>query len=191
MGRTIVLALVLIFGFSFAGDYFDVNRLKGGHVDKAGIRKFGNAQKSGVLSSPENVKSTAEKLGYDESKLNGDINQITDEKTKNRILDFMSKFQNNSTKWKYRCREKRIVKIKQLWQCSLNKDVFDDYNLCDTKCLKQYECNQAKCYQTLQCERLSAGYICPIQKTQCQASISCPQGGTYNANTGKCEAQPL
>ncbi|HHJ63332.1 MAG TPA: hypothetical protein ENJ61_00330 [Aquifex aeolicus] len=36
----------------------------------------------------------------------------------------------------------------------------------------------------------SAGWLCPLEKTSCVQSFSCPQGGTYNRSTGVCEADP-
>jgi len=38
--------------------------------------------------------------------------------------------------------------------------------------------------------RNTTAWLCPIQKTLCAQSVTCPSGGTYNASTGKCEADP-
>ena len=36
----------------------------------------------------------------------------------------------------------------------------------------------------------SSGWLCPLGKVSCARNPSCPQGGTYNPNTGICEADP-
>jgi len=160
-------------------------------VDQQGIRDFGNQQKNTYLNDPSKFKSSiGNKLGYDESKVNGNISDIQSPDAKQKLIEIMSNMTSGS-KSIYKCYEERIVKVQNLFKCSLNGEVFNDNTLCNNNCFKQHDCIQSSCIQTAQCERLTAGFVCPIQKTQCQTSISCPSGGTYNANTGKCEAQPL
>ena len=166
--------------------YFDTNKLTNGNVDKQGTRNFASDQRNKVLKSPNDIKNRiGNKIRYDEKKVNGSVSAVQDKNTKQKIENIMSKINSSSTNI-YKCSEKRIVNIKQLWQCSLTNSIFDNYSLCDSKCIKQHKCNQANCYQTALCRGLSGGYVCSIQMTQCQTHISCPTSGYYNANTGKC-----
>ena len=184
----IVVLILLTAGLALA---FDYNKLKNGNVDQQGIRDFGNQQKNTYLNDPSKFKSSiGNKLGYDESKVNGNISDIQSPDAKQKLIEIMSNMPSGSKRI-YKCYEERIVKVQNLFKCSLNGEVFNDNTLCNNNCFKQHDCIQSSCIQTAQCERLTAGFVCPIQKTQCQTSISCPSGGTYNANTGKCEAQPL
>ncbi len=186
----IIALLLLIIGLS-AAQTFDYNKLKNGNVDQQGIRNFGNQQKNTYLNDPSKFKeSIGGKIGYDENKINGNISDIEDVNAKQKLIDLMSNMTSGS-KSIYKCYEERIVNVQNFFKCSLNGEVFNNNTLCNNSCFKQHDCIQSNCVQTAQCERLTAGFVCPIQKTQCTASISCPQGGTYNANTGKCEAQPL
>jgi len=184
------IIIVLLLGFSGLAFAFDMTGFQGGQVDKQQIRDFGNQQKNTYLSDPSKFKDTiGKKLGYDESKLNN-LNSVIDENKKQQIIQMMQNFNQSTYKWTYKCSQKRVVKIVSQWMCNLTQNVFNDYDICDANCIKQRNCNQAKCYQTASCQALQGGYICPIGQTQCNATITCASGGTYNANTGKCEANP-
>ena len=188
MERIVAVLLVLAINIAFA---FDYNKLKGGNVDQQGIRNFGDSQRQRFLDNPANIKNRiGDKVKYDESKLNSDISNLTDKEAKQKLIDLMTKINSSSAKRTYRCYEERVVNVKTLFKCSLTNDIFNDKTTCNNNCVKIHNCIQSNCIQTARCEALLGGYVCPIQKVQCSSSISCPAGGAYNANTGKCEANP-
>ncbi len=162
---------------SAGGCSFDINNF-GGNVKT----NLGNAQ---------SVKSRLKKdLKYDPDTPASNPGSIPDQNAADRMNQILQSIQGASSV-NFTCTEKRVISVKALYRCTWNENLFPDKTLCETRCIEEGSCKQAPCYETAYCTQLSAGYVCPIGMVQCEAIPTCPSGGTYNAQTGKCEANPL
>lgn len=119
-----------------------------------------------------------------------DLEGLVDRHQSRKMIELFQKFRSRAVR-EFTCYQVRTVKVNAKWKCSYDGRLFEDEATCRQSCMKQHSCNQLPCYTVQSCNELSGGYVCPIGMVQCEATPSCPPGGTYNAQTGKCEAEPL
>jgi len=119
-----------------------------------------------------------------------DLSRVIDVNKQQEILDLMKYFSSEPVR-EFTCYQVRKIDVDVKWKCSLTGRLFNDKQLCEAHCIKQYQCSQVSCYTVRYCEKLKGGEVCPIGKTLCDAKITCPQNSSYNSSTGKCETSPL
>ena len=154
------------------------------------IGNFSNDMKNSVGSSQDVKQRLKQNLDYDADAAAQNPESIPDQGAANDINRILQSIQ-GATDIEFTCTEKRVISVKTLYRCTWNENLFPSMALCNQNCVEEGECQQAPCYGTAYCNALSGGYVCPIGIEQCSATPTCPPEGSYNAQTGKCEAQPI
>jgi len=163
-----LLSLLFIVSIAAGQDYKQFIKGLESHSGRVGIRDIERElkQKAGIRTS-EN-----------------DLGRVIDVNKQQEILDLMKYFSSEPVR-EFTCYQVRTVKVNAKWKCSYDGRLFEDEATCRQNCMKQHSCNQLPCYTVQFCNELSGGYVCPIGIKRCEATLSCPPGGTYNAKTGK------
>ena len=119
-----------------------------------------------------------------------DLGSLVDHQRQQEMENLFQNFSSRAVR-EFTCYQVRNIRVNAQWRCSYDGRLFEDEATCRLNCVREFQCSQLPCYTVQYCTELSRGYVCPIGMVQCQATPTCPPGGTYNAQTGKCEANPL
>ena len=119
-----------------------------------------------------------------------DLGSLVDPQRQQEMTELFQNFSSRAVR-EFTCYQVRSIRVNAQWKCSYDGRLFEDEATCRLNCVREYRCIQLPCYTVQYCTELSGGYVCPIGMVRCQATPTCPSGGSYNAQTGKCEANPL
>jgi len=117
------------------------------------------------------------------------LNRVIDKNKEKEILDLLSKFSEQPVK-EYTCYQVRKIDVDVKWKCSLTGRLFNDKQLCEANCIKQYDCVQAECVFAYECEQGGDFHtqnnsldLCPVNRYDCyfqEPNSPCPEKVTVS-----------